>query len=251
MDTSLKKIAFFGDVHRPYHHRKAWSLFLAVMQEFKPDILVCMGDLADFYKVSSFAKDPAREFSFKDEVEDCNLALDQLDALNPERKIFIAGNHEDRLTRYLQKEAPELFGLVDIPTLFKLDLREWEYIPYKSHIKIGKIYCTHDVGTAGRYSLFKAADTFQHPVVVAHTHRFGMVVEGDATGKHFPAAQFGWLGDVEKVDYMHKIKAKREWALGFGIGYQNTETGVTHLQAIPIVNGKGHSCVISGKEYRV
>jgi calcineurin-like phosphoesterase family protein len=220
------------------------------MQEFKPDILVCMGDLADFYKVSSFGKDPGREFSFKEEVEDCNAALDELDSIGAQRKIFIAGNHEDRLTRYLQKEAPELFGLVDIPTLFKLSLREWEYIPYKSHIKIGKIYCTHDVGAAGRYSLFKAADTFQHPVVVAHTHRFGMVVEGDATGKHFPAAQFGWLGDVEKVDYMHKIKAKREWALGFGVGYMNP-AGITHLQAVPIVNTSGYSCVVNGKEYKV
>lgn len=249
--TNLKKLAFFGDSHRPYHHRKAWSLFLEVMATFKPDVLVCMGDLADFYKVSSFGKNPSREYSFKDEVEDCNVALDELDAIGASRKIFIAGNHEDRLTRYLQSEAPELFGLVDIPTLFKLELREWEYVPYKNHIKIGKLYCTHDVGVAGRYSLFKAADTFQHPVVVAHTHRFGMIVEGDATGKHFPAAQFGWLGDVEKVDYMHKVNAKRNWALGFGIGYQNVETGITHLQAVPIVNSKGYSCLVEGKEYRV
>lgn len=250
-ETPLQRIAFFGDAHRPYHHRKAWQLFLEVMREFKPDTIVCLGDIADFYKVSNFGKDPARGLSFKDEIEDVNVGLDELDALGATRKIFIAGNHEDRLTRYLQSEAPELFGLVDIPTLFKLDLREWEYIPYKSHIKIGKLYATHDVGTAGRYSLFKAADTFQHPVVVAHTHRFGMIVEGDATGKHFPTAQFGWLGDVEKVDYMHKIKARREWALGFGIGYQNVGTGVTHLQAIPIVNGSGYSCVLNGKEYRV
>lgn len=248
---NLKKIAFFGDVHRPYHHRKAWSLFLKVMEDFAPDTLVCLGDIADFYKVSSFGKDPSREYSFAAEIEDVNKGFDELDALGASRKIFIAGNHEDRLTRYLQKEAPELFGLVDIPKLFKLDLREWEYVPYKDHIKLGKLYCTHDVGTVGRYSVFKAADTFQHPVIVAHTHRFCMVVEGDATGKHFPAAQFGWLGDVEKVDYMHKVKAKREWALGFGVGYQNEETGITYLQAVPIVNSRGYSCVVDGKEYRV
>lgn len=247
----LKKIAFMGDAHRPYHHKKAWQLFMNVMKEFAPDTFVCMGDLADFYGVSSFSKNPEGRMSFTDEVVDCNDALDELDSIGSSRRIFVAGNHEDRLARYLQKEAPELFGLVDVPKLFRLDLRGWEYVPYKSHIKIGKLYCTHDVGTAGRYSLFKAADTFQHPVVVGHTHRFGMIVEGDATGKHFPAAQFGWLGDVDQVDYMHKIKARREWSLGFGVGYQNVETGVTHLQAIPIVNERGFSCVLNGKEYRV
>lgn len=248
---NLSKLAFFGDVHRPYHHQKAWKLFLQVMQDFQPDTIICMGDLADFYKISRFGKDPARKLNFKDEVEDCNVALDEIDALGCNRKIFLAGNHEDRLTRYLQSEAPELFGLVDIKKLFRLDLRSWEYVPYKDHIKVGKVYCTHDVGVAGRYSLFKAADTFQHPVVVAHTHRFGMIVEGDATGKHFPTAQFGWLGDVEQVDYMHKIRARREWALGFGIGYQNETSGITHLQAVPIVNSRGYSCVVNGKEYRV
>ena len=249
-NNPFHKIAFFGDAHRPYHHRKAWNLFINVMEEFKPDTIVCLGDLADFYKVSSFSKDPSRIYSFKNEVEDCNVGLDELDSLGATRKIFIAGNHEDRLTRYLQSEAPELFGLVDIPTLFKLDLREWEYIPYKSHIKIGKLYATHDVGTVGRYSLFRAADTFQHPVVVAHTHRFGMIVEGDATGKHFVASQFGWLGDVEKVDYMHKIKARREWALGFGIGYMRPN-GLIHLTPIPILNSSGYSCMVEGKLYEV
>jgi hypothetical protein len=65
--------------------------------------------------------------------------------------------------------------------------------PLQEPCKNRKLYATHDVGSAGRYSLFRAADTFQHPIVVAHTHRFGQIVEGDATGKHFPAAHLaGW-----------------------------------------------------------
>src|SRR6266487_856668 len=203
MEPNLNRIAFFGDVHCPYHHKKAWNLFMQVMEDFQPQTIVCLGDLADCYKISRFSKDPTREFTFKQEVDECHKILDELDGLGATRKIFIGGNHEDRFVRYLQEKAPELFELVDVPQLFKLELRGWEYVPYKQHIKLGKLYCTHDVGSVGRYSLFRAADTFQHPVVVAHTHRFGMLVEGDATGKHFPAAQFGWLGDVEKVDYLH------------------------------------------------
>jgi hypothetical protein len=47
------------------------------MDDFKPDVLVCLGDHADFYKISRFGKDPARESSFDKEVEDCNKGLDE------------------------------------------------------------------------------------------------------------------------------------------------------------------------------
>jgi hypothetical protein len=244
----LKKLAFLPDAHRPFHHKPAWALFMAAMREWKPDILISMGDLADFYKISTFGKNPLREQSFDGEVDSVNEGLDELDSLGCERRIFIGGNHEDRLIRYLQEKAPELFAFIDVPKLFKLKERGWEYVPYKQSIQIGKLWVTHDVGSVGRYAVFRAADTFQHPVVTAHTHRLCYIVEGNATGEHFPAASFGWLGDVEQTDYMHKVKAMRDWTLGFGTGYMG-DKGEVHLQAHPIVNGK--SVVVEGKEYRV
>lgn len=244
----MKKLAFLPDPHRPFHHRKAWSLFMEAMTEWKPDILVSLGDLADCYSISTFGKTPSREASFDSEVESVNEGLDELDSLGVQRRIFIEGNHEDRLRRYLQEKAPELFSFIDTPKLYRLKERGWEFVPYKSSIQIGKLWVTHDIGSVGRYAVFRAADTFQHPVVVSHTHRLCYIVEGNATGEHFPAASFGWMGDVDLVDYMHKVKAKRDWTLGFGTGYMGND-GSVHLQAHPIVNGK--SVVVEGKEYRV
>jgi predicted phosphodiesterase len=242
----MKKIAFLPDAHRPYHDKQAWGLFMKSMQEWKPDILVCLGDLADCYKVSSFSKDPTREFSFKEEIDDVLVGLDDLDSLGATRKIFIGGNHEDRLVRYLQLRAPELFEFIDIPKLFELNRRGWEYVPYKSAIQVGKLWITHDVGVAGRYSVFRAADTFQHPVVMAHTHRLVYIVEGNATGETFPAVQFGWMGDVEKIDYQHKVAAKRSHCLAFGTGLLDEDTGWIYLQPHPIVNG---TVVVDGKRF--
>jgi len=247
----LTRFGIIPDVHRPYHNKKAWNLAITALKDFKPDVLIHLGDHCDFYKISRFIKDPSREFNFEAEINDCNLGLDELDEIGASRRIFIGGNHEDRLTRYLQQTAPELFGLVDVPKLLKLDIRGWEYVPYREHIKIGKLYATHDVGVAGKYAIFRAASTFQHPVVVGHTHMYACTIEGDALGKHYPAWSFGWLGDVEKVDYMHKIKVRRNWSLGFGVGFQNPANGVVHLQGIPIVNTGGYSCVVAGKEYSV
>lgn len=248
--TNYAKVAFLPDCHRPYHDKRAWRVFMEAMEWWKPDTLVCLGDLGDFYKISSFSQDPGRSHTFKDEVEDCNLALDELDSLGASRKIFLEGNHEHRFVRYLQDKAPELFGMVDTPTLFNLGSRGWEHVPYKESVQLGKLWLTHDVGNAGRYSVFRAADTFQHPVVMAHTHRLVYVVEGNATGDSFPAVQFGWMGDVEKVNYMHQVAAKRAWSLAFGTGLLDESNGHIFLTPHPLVPYQGKlRTFLEGKEF--
>lgn len=249
MDTRLRKVAFLPDCHRPYHSVHAWHLFIRCMEWWKPDTLVVLGDLADFYMLSRFSKDPKR-VDFEAEVEDVNGALDQLDRLGASQKIFLEGNHEYRLVRYLQDKAPQLFGAVTVDKLFKLSERGYVVVPYKESLQIGKLWLTHDVGVAGRYSVFRAADTFQHPVALAHTHRVVYVVEGNATGEAFPAVQFGWMGDIEQVDYVHKVKARREWSLAFGTGMLDTDNGHIFMQVHPLVQYKGGlRTFIDGKEF--
>jgi hypothetical protein len=248
----VQKIAFIPDPHRPYHSKPAWALFMESMQDWKPDTLVIQGDWADFYKVSRFSKDPRRSLTFKEENDSCNEGLDELDSLGATRKIFVEGNHENRLAAYLADKAPDLFEYVSVPKLFNLEERGWEFVAYKESIQLGKLWITHDAGFIGRYAVYRTADTFQHPIVTAHTHRYCMIVEGNATGEHFPAASFGWMGDVEQVDYMHKVKARRDWTLGFGTGLLDNQTGIVYLQGHPIVNqGSRHSVVLNGKEYTV
>lgn len=201
----------------------------------------------DFYSVSSHSKDPRRKERLEDEVASGHTGLSELDELGAKNKIFVAGNHEDRLRRYLQDKAPELFGLVDIPQLFHLKARGWTYIPYKGHGKLGKLHLTHDVGNSGRNATFAALDTYQHSVITGHSHRLQYIVEGNAVGEFKLSAQFGWLGDITKVDYMHSAKANKNWALGFGIGYLDPATGLAYLQPVPLVK---YTCVVEGKLYR-
>lgn len=160
-------------------------------------------------------------------------------------RVHVTGNC-DRLRRYLQVKAPELFGLVSIPQLFQLKERGWTYVPYRNDYRIGKLYLTHDVGNTGRYSTYQALDSYQHSVVTAHLHRLSYVVEGNAVGEYKVGAQFGWLGEVNDLDYMHRIKARRNWTLGFGVGYLNPKSGVVYVQPVPIVKG---TCVVGGKGF--
>lgn len=235
-----QRLFFISDLHAPYEDKRAFALTLDALQLFEPDVVVVMGDFIDCLAVSHFSKNPARVYGLEHEVEHAKRLLDKIDA---GRKVYVAGNHEDRLQRYLMDKAPELMPFVDIPKLLDLAGKGWEYVPYKHSTRIGKLHITHDVGSAGRYNVFKALDAFQSSVVTGHTHRLGYVVEGDAVGKCQVSAQFGWLGDFEQVDYMHRINARRNWAHGFGTGIHDTDTGYVYLRPHPIVN---YSCEVDG-----
>lgn len=216
------------------------------MKDFKPDCVVILGDYADFYAVSSHSKDPKRAFQLEAELEDVKVGLKELESLGASEYIYIAGNHEDRLQRYMQDKAPELNHLISIPKVLGLSSR-WEYVPYRSDIRIGKVYATHDVGSAGRNAIFRCLDSYQHSNVTGHTHRLAYVVEGNAAGETKISAQFGWLGDTNEADYMHRMRARKDWALGFGLGYLDENTKAVYLVPVPIVN---YSCVVEGKLYK-
>lgn len=240
----LERVLLLPDSHRPYHDRKAWQVMMQAARVWEPDVIIILGDFADFYAVSSHSKDPNRARNLESEVEDVNRGLDELDALGAKRKFYVCGNHEDRLERYLMERAPELFNMVRIRDLFRLAERGWRFIPYKRHLKLGRLHITHDTNRAGRYAHYQSqADFGGANVVIGHTHRLGYMVEGSAQGEPHVAAQFGWLGDFSSVDYMHRVRAMRDWSHGFGVGVMEPN-GNVHLQPIPIVNG---SCVVAGQ----
>jgi predicted phosphodiesterase len=243
-ETKLEKILFFPDLHAPYHDKKALELVLKAGRLFKPDHSIILGDWLDNYSVSSHSKNPNRALKLVEEVDCAKELLDEVISLGAKNNVFVSGNHEDRLERYLADRAPELFNMISTDKILELKQKGFKYIPYKSHYKIGKLNVTHDTGTAGRYAHYKSMDSFQHNVIIGHTHRLGYAVEGNAEGERHVTAMFGWLGDINAVDYMHKIKATRDWCLGFGIGYLDIKTGVVYVVPVPIVN---YTCLIEGK----
>ena len=69
-----------------------------------------------------------------------------------------------------------------------------------------------------------------------------------ADGPPQVGAMFGWLGDFDTIDYMHRAKAKRDWVHGFGIGYHDTITNYVYIAPVPIING---TCCVEGKVYKL
>lgn len=242
----LERILFIPDCHFPYQDHLGFELMMTVAKDFKPDHVVIMGDFIDMYSVSDHDKNPKRAGRLEEEIKMAVDALWKIKDLGAKDNIYIAGNHEDRLTRYLMRKAPELWGMLDIPKVLALDKLGFKYVPYRSHHNIGKVFVTHDTGKAGVQAHKQALDAFHRSIIIGHTHRMGYIIQGDASGDKHVGAMFGWLGDEKQVDYMHNINARKDWTLGFGIGYLNPKNGFVYIVPVPIVR---YSCVVNGKLY--
>lgn len=240
----LGKILFVPDQHFPYNDKRYWKLLLKVGRAIRPDTLVTLGDFGDFYATSRHPKNPNRSRDLGVEISACNGGLDDLDALGADTRIFVMGNHEENLERFLAENAPQLFNMVKVESLFRLRARGWKYVPYKKYTKVGKVFVTHDTGQAGAQAHVRAAAKFGGNVVIGHTHRCAINYSTTVTGKGHVAAMFGWGGDPDWATYMYKVNTT-DWSLGFGVGTVEP-TGVVHLQACPVVN---YRVVVDGKLY--
>jgi len=244
----IKNLFFIPDSHIPYQDPIAFPLMLRALKKEQPHIIIILGDFGDFYQVSDHQKHPSRWESFDTEVKLVCKYLRWIEKNCPHSKrIFIMGNHEYRLDRYMAKNAPDLHPYVSVDQVLELTERGWTIVQYKEDIHIGPLWITHDVGESGLHSTRSAGKSYQDNVIIGHNHRLDYHVAGNAKGIPHIAASFGWLGDVGKIDYMHKMKARTNWAHGFGTGVYDTVSNISYLSPVPIING---TCCVNGKVYR-
>ena len=239
------KIAAIPDTHCPAHDARSLNLAIKVIKAFKPDVLIHMGDLPDFRAVSRYDKNPYVERNFKHEISTVRKVREKLDPL-AKRKIFLCGNHERRLEAYLIQKAPELDGYITIDNTLQLSENGWEYHPYQEVVTIGKLSFVHDLGFSGKYSLSQTMDAFPGNIIIAHTHRFESRMRGNLKHDKYVGANFGWLGDSRKIDYLPSVKVKQDWAKGFGL-ITLDRNGNPDIEGVAINQGR---CTWRGKVWR-
>ena len=100
---------------------KAITVITTIFISMGIKTLIIAGDFCDYFGVSGHEKNPDIGISFEEELVACEVELLRLSELF-EEVIFIIGNHENRLERFIHRQAPALYKRATLEKLMNLDL---------------------------------------------------------------------------------------------------------------------------------
>ncbi len=218
----VRRSLIIPDSHIPYHNKKAVELVLEMGKDTEGlEEIVILGDFADFYAVNSHGKHPGMMHVLTKEVDAVNEVLDTIDKEFPGvRKVFLQGNHEYRLERYIYNNAPALFGVTQWKELFKLRTRpNWvpiDYGPMQYYQVLGSdLFSRHEPYsmTSAKASLSKCASN----LVYGHIHRIEYAIARRPDGKRIINYSPGWLGDMAEKEVYGYVKNPPVWEMGASV----------------------------------
>jgi predicted MPP superfamily phosphohydrolase len=250
----LENVLIIPDTHRGHHHVKAYNLMIEAASFIGVEHIYLLGDYADFFSVSSHERDPRLPQLLSDEVVDVMAGLQELDDVFPSaKKVFIEGNHEYRLERYLRDRAPALFGVTSTEHLLEINKRpNWKFVSYGPNqiVQVANsfLYARHEpIGPNAKTTATKAMCSIVH----GHTHRIESAYSIGLKGDQHICYSPGWLGDKRKDMIYGYVKNHHQWTMGFSIVSVETDTGLFYPQIIQIIeDGKKVSCAVNGKVFK-
>jgi metallophosphoesterase superfamily enzyme len=141
------KVANISDVHWPYEDRKSEEIVKEYLRDWKPDVIVFNGDMNDCYSISAYNKSPKKKYNIQDELDYGREKRIEWKKDLPfvETWYETEGNHENRLSRLLMRQAPELSPIreLTIPKLIGHEDLGIEYVRGDQELFIGNLLFTH------------------------------------------------------------------------------------------------------------
>lgn len=218
------KALVINDLHIPYHDKAAVEAVLLYGEKEKVNLIILLGDIIDFYQISSFVKNPKKQ-PIDFEITETKKFLSDLRKRFPEaRIIYKVGNHEYRLDRYIIKNAASIYNLIGdlLPTALGLKENNIEY--YVDYFKIGFLYFLHGhefmCSGDSEYVCNIAWKYIHDHFMIAHFHRTqDKIFPHISQDKKFSGNAVGWLGSPEACEDYAKLN---KWNQGFAIIDFNT-----------------------------
>lgn len=240
-----EKVLFLADAHCPFQDDEMLKATTRFIKYFKPDKIFLLGDIIDFYAISSFVKDPERVLKLQEEIDSTINWLQKIREVSKCEIIYIRGNHEYRLQKYIWTFAPALYNLTafTLPELLKFDKLNIQYVEqgrmeYKGIIiKHGSI-----VRKFSGYSAKGEVEKSGKSGVSGHVHRSNVYSETKESG------ELKWMecGCMCLKDAEYLEGETPNWQNSIGVGYFKYNTNRYHLDLIPYVDGK---LMYAGEEY--
>jgi metallophosphoesterase superfamily enzyme len=240
-----KTAAVLSDIHIPYQDQRALSVCLEYLRDLRPDQIILNGDIVDFYTVSKFQKDAMRIDTLQSEIDEARALLNLLRKDHPQAEIvYLRGNHEERLEKFLIDRASALTSLrcLSLDDLLGLSDNNVRFVD--TMYSIGKLDITHgEVARTLPGSSSRAHfDRTHRSTIIGHVHRLNEVRIRDAHGVHI-LLENGCLCGLQP-EYARMMT---NWQQGFTVIEYSTRTGDFLAKQHGIVDGE---LVVGDKVYR-
>lgn len=246
----LITVGFLPDVHYPRHSLLAYNCAKAILAAYKPHILVKLGDHQDIACLASHDKAPHVAFmTLEQEVAPgIDLMHDLVKEAKSTKVVYLMGNHEWRIQRYAEKNAPHMANQFNVRKILGIP-KGWITKDYEQgqHYKVAPGLVACHGSWHNKHAAAKALDMYGCSVVFGHTHRL-QIHSRCTLEKRMVAWNLGWLGDPRTAgDY---VKGVPDWQHAMGIAHANPKTGEYWMEVFHIQQGIAVSKGVSyGKRF--
>jgi predicted phosphodiesterase len=215
----LGPVGILSDVHVPYHSEVAVTAAVNFLKGQNLTGLLLNGDIADFYAISRYQKDP-KQRDFKGELEAVRQFLGWIRSEFPGIPIvYKIGNHEDRWTHWLWQHAPEISDepMMSLHAWLKLGDHDITLVEDQRPVMLGKLPVLHGHelprGLASPVNVARGAwMRTLSTVLVGHSHRTSNHAESNMWHHETACWSTGCLCDL-RPEYAKFNK----WNWGFAV----------------------------------
>jgi len=237
--AATQQILIASDVHIPDHDRRAWKALLLLAKDLKPDYVVLAGDFLELHSVSQHG-----EFNrelLNEDLAHGRQALAELQKAAPKAKIvYLEGNHETRLPRFISSKVPSLEGTLDLPRGLKLAESGITWVTEtKQPWSRGKLDVIHGHQMPGKHGpkhhAMRMTELYGTPgrtVVYGHTHK-AQLFTAPGLGGIKTAIGLGCMRTLQP-SWLHGANAG--WSHGFAVA-EVSGSGRTAVYPVPVVDG--------------
>jgi len=271
------QIGYYRDMNGeliPTHDEQAIAITLGVIRNLQPDVIVCVGDNLDAPEFGKYRLSPAFALTTQASIDRCTVFAAELRAASPEADIvWIAGNHEERLTNATLDNLKAAFGIrrglseneppvLSVPFLCRFDEHRVRYLagyPASSYWINERLRVIHgDKVASGGSTAHKYLATSKTSVIYGHIHRREWAERSreDFDGpKTIMAVSPGTLAKTDGAVPSTKggidldgrpLTIVEDWQQGFGVVTFQPGDGEFWYEQIPIHSGR---CWFRGKLY--
>lgn len=235
INGKIKNVLILCDIHAPFHNKQALlSAIKWAKQNFKIDLIILNGDIIDFHKISDFIHNPEYP-DCEREVEVTKMILQYIrKEFKKQRIIYVEGNHEVRLQRFVYKNSKAKFAMKSLPEILGFKDLKIEFVNAKRILKFGKLNIMHgheipvSGKTPGRNTLLKTHAN----CLFGHLHRYDEYVEGTIDGP-----KGGWsVGSL--CDLTPEYWPHNNWVNGFAVVQKTDKDGNFQVFNKKIIKGK-------------